>query len=297
VTEHHSDDLVGTISWRELAVEAAARLVACGVEAADLEARWMAEEASGIESRDWFLENAELARRRGVASFEEMLDRRLGGEPIQYVLGHWAFRRLDLTIDRRVLIPRPETELIVDLALRKIAARAIERPVVVDLGTGSGAIGLSIAAEHAKAEVIATDVSSGAIAVARANIAGLGRAGARVRIHEGSWFEAIPESHRGEIDVVVSNPPYIGEDEILPRSVIDWEPADALVAGPRGIECVEHLLVEARRWLAPGGAIILEMASDQTPAAAELASLAGYVDVVIEADLTRRPRFVSVSLP
>ena len=254
MTEHHSDDLVGTISWRELAVEAAARLVACGVEAADLEARWMAEEASGIESRDWFLENAELARRRGVASFEEMLDRRLGGEPIQYVLGHWAFRRLDLTIDRRVLIPRPETELIVDLALRKIAARAIERPVVVDLGTGSGAIGLSIAAEHAKAEVIATDVSSGAIAVARANIAGLGRAGARVRIHEGSWFEAIPESHRGEIDVVVSNPPYIGEDEILPRSVIDWEPADALVAGPRGIECVEHLLVEARRWLAPGGA-------------------------------------------
>lgn len=291
----HEDHLEGTISWRELAAGAVARLSAAGVEAADLEARWLAEEASGIEPGDWFLENSELARRRGVASFDAMLDRRLRGEPIQYVLGHWAFRRLDLAIDRRVLIPRPETEVIVDLALREIATRSLERPMVADLGTGSGAIGLSIAAEHPLAEVIATDVSPDAIAVARANIAGLGRAGARVRLHEGSWFDALPEATRGGFDVVLSNPPYIARDEVLPASVVDWEPTGALVAGSRGIECVEHLLVEARRWLAPGGLMILEMASDQTPSAAELASLAGYSRVAIEPDLTGRPRFVLVS--
>ena len=289
--------LVGTISWADLASDAASRLARGGIEAADLEARWLAEEASGIEPANWFFENTELARKRGVASFDALLSRRLAGEPVQYVLGHWAFRHLDLAIDRRVLIPRPETELIVDLVLRTISARSVARPLVVDLGTGSGAIGLSVVAEHPNADVIATDVSSDAIAVARANIAGVGRPGARVRLHEGSWFDALPDENRGEIDVIVSNPPYIGSSERLPSSVAKWEPAGALVAGPRGIEAVEHLLVESREWLAPGGSLILEMASDQTPPAAELAHLAGYGEVTIENDLTSRPRFVMVSNP
>lgn len=294
MTEQHQD-LAGTISWRELAASAEARLAEVGVEAPEREARWLAEEASGIES--WHAERSELARVRSVAAFDRMLGRRLGGEPIQYVLGHWAFRGLDLAIDQRVLIPRPETEVIVDLVLSEVSTRALERPLVVDLGTGSGAIGLSVAAEHPRAEVVATDVSPDALAVARSNLAGLGMAGSRVTMHEGSWFAALPESIMGSIDVVVSNPPYIGADENLPPSVVDWEPHNALVAGPRGIEFVEHLLVEARSWLAPLGVLIIEMASDQTHSARELASLAGYSQVRVEPDLTNRPRFVVASGP
>src|SRR5438105_5970876 len=143
-----------------------------------------------------------------------MVARRAAGEPLQYVLGRWAFRTLDLMVDRRVLIPRPETEQVVEVALAE--ARRLHARIAADLGTGSGAIALSLAAELPGVDVWATDVSADALAVARANLAGIGTfAAARVRIQEGDWFGALPPELRGRLDIVVSNPPYIGDDESL----------------------------------------------------------------------------------
>jgi release factor glutamine methyltransferase len=223
-----------------------------------------------------------------VVAVDRMVERRRAGEPIQYVLGHWAFRGLDLFIDRRVLIPRPETEVVAELALVEVDRRhrAGADPVqVADLGTGSGAIGLAVAVERECTEVWLTDASTDALAVTRANLAGIGRPATRVTVAEGRWFAALPEAARGTFDVIVSNPPYIASDEVLPDAVTAWEPAEALVAGPLGTEDLEHLVDEAPGWLRPGGALVLELAPHQAPGTADQARAAGYVDVEVHPDL------------
>jgi release factor glutamine methyltransferase len=260
------------LTWASLQREVAQELP-------EQEARWIVEEASGYGL-------AEVASRpvpqRGMVAVERMVARRQAGEPIQYVLGRWAFRTLDLMVDRRVLIPRPETEVVAGHALDELDRNGGR--LVVDLGTGSGAIGLSVAAEREHAEVWVSDASPDALAVARANLAGLGRPATRVTVVEGHWFDALPADARGTIDVVVSNPPYIAESEGLPASVVDWEPADALVAGPRGTEDLEHLIDTAPEWLAPGGALVVELAPWQAEAMADRAART-FTEVRVEPDL------------
>jgi release factor glutamine methyltransferase len=248
-------------------------------ELGDQEARWIVEEAAGYPLVEV---STTVVPQRGMVAVDRMLGRRRAGEPIQYVLGSWAFRTLDLMVDRRVLIPRPETEVVAGHALAELD-RSGGR-LVVDLGTGSGAIGLSVAAEREHAEVWLTDASPDALAVARANVAGLGRPAVRVTVAEGRWFDALPADARGTVDVVVSNPPYIAEHEELPASVADWEPAAALVAGPDGTEDLVHLVDTAPEWLAPGGALVLELAPWQAAPIAERAS-ATFADVRVEQDL------------
>ena len=168
------------------------------------------------------------------------------GEPLQYVLGHWSFRTLDLLVDRRVLIPRPETEHLVEVALS--IARATTGPLTIaDLGTGSGAIAMALAAElfPRPLTVWATDASDDALAVARANLAGMGRAAVAVRMEAGSWYDALPPDLAGRLDLVVSNPPYIGTDEDLDERVRDWEPASALLAGPDGLDALREVIAGA----------------------------------------------------
>ncbi|MGH9164990.1 MAG: methyltransferase, partial [Acidimicrobiales bacterium] len=170
-----------TRTWRVLRAEADACLGSA------VDARRIVERASGHEGADHHAHLDEIASSRSATHVEQMVARRAAGEPLQYVLGAWGFRTLDLFVDRRVLIPRPETETVVDMALAelallaRLAGPAPARPVVVDLGTGSGAIALSVAVEVPSAEVWATDRSAGALAVARANLAGIGRAATRVR--------------------------------------------------------------------------------------------------------------------
>jgi release factor glutamine methyltransferase len=221
-----------------------------------------------------------------------VLERRLAGEPLQYALGRWSFRRLDLFVDRRVLIPRPETEVVVDHALAELdrLGDGPARRVAVDLGTGSGAIALSLAVERPALEVWATDVSEPALDVARANLAGTGRAGTRVRLAVGSWFEALPAELAGRVDLVVANPPYVATGEVLPDEVGAWEPRGALVAGPTGREALETLIEGAARWLAPGRSLVLELAPHQADPVAHRAVVAGLVEVRVEPDLTGRPR-------
>jgi len=280
----------GTVSWREVLVETEARLATAGLPAR--EARWIVEEASGATSAS---ELNELATVRGMARNDAMVERRLKGEPVQYVLGHWAFRTLDLMVDRRVLVPRSETEVVAGLAMlevdRRGPGRSEEDPVLVaDLGTGSGAIGLSIASERPIAQVWCVDASADAVSVARANCAGLGRPGRRVVVAEGFWFEGLPEGLAGRLDVVVSNPPYVGSDEELPSEVVDWEPNMALFSHGDGTADLRMLVDSASAWLAPGGALVLEMAPHQAALMAEYARVAGYDDVVVHSDLAGRHR-------
>jgi release factor glutamine methyltransferase len=220
--------------------------------------------------------------------FHVMVERRRAGEPLQYVLGSWGFRTVDLLVDRRVLIPRPETEWVVEQALRRLPE---DRPVTaVDLGTGSGAIALSIAAERPNATVVATDASPEALAVARANLAGIGRAATRVSLHEGSWFDAVPRDLRGAVDLVISNPPYVAPHDELPPEVADWEPMVALVPGPTGLEAVTEILGASAGWLRPGGWVVCEIGETQGAAVLELA--AGYAEAEVLPDLTGRDRMV-----
>ncbi len=238
----------------------------------------------------------------GVAALDAMVERRLSGEPLQYVVGRWGFRQLDLMIDGRVLIPRPETEVVagraVDELSRLIADGVAGSPATaVDLGTGSGAIGLSLAFEVRRAEVWLTDVSADAATVARANLAGLGRAAVGVQVVEGSWFDALPTDRRGRLDLVVSNPPYVRDDEVLPADVTDWEPRQALVPGPTGFEAYEVLVPGAAEWLAPHGALVLECAPDQVPGLIERGAAARFAEVESFEDLAGRPRGIIARHP
>ena len=285
----------GTISWRELLAETTDHLSQAGVEQPALEARWIIETVTGLDGAELVLGLDEPATVRGVARLDALIARRRDGEPIQYVLGSWGFRRLDLLCDPRALIPRPETEQVVEVALAELDSVLAGRPaphraVAVDLGTGTGAIALSVAVERPGTEVWAVERSSEALAVARANLAGLGMAGTRVRLVEGSWFEPLPPDLCGTVDLVVTNPPYVAGHEVLPASVADWEPVDALVPGPSGLEAYGHLVVEASRWLAPGGVFVAEIGFTQGAAVAALAADAGLTDIRVvrdHADLDR----------
>jgi release factor glutamine methyltransferase len=298
-TSQGPDD--GTVPWRELVDEAERRLAEAGVEQPAVEARRLVEEASGLEGAEYVLGLGDPATVRGVARFDAMLERRLAGEPLQYVLGRWGFRTLDLFLDRRVLIPRPETEQVAGWALDELdrlrggaGPRAL---VAVDLGTGSGAIALSIVAERERVEVWATDVSSAALDVAGANLAGLGRPATRVRLAEGSWFDALPGDLRGRLDLVVSNPPYVAASDVLPPQVADWEPRGALVPGPSGLEALLQLVGDAPAWLAPTGVLVLELAPDQADAVRDAALAAGFAEARVEHDLAGRARAVVARRP
>ncbi len=283
------DPLDGTVAWRELLTETTERLAAAGIEGAGPEARWIIEAATGRTGADLVLGLDDLATVRGVAHLDAMVARRLAGEPIQHVVGSWGFRTLDLLCDGRALIPRPETEQVVGVALEVLDRVLLGRPtghraLVVDLGTGTGAIALSVAVERPGTDVWATDASTEALAVARANLAALGMAGTHVRLAQGSWWAALPAELAGTIDLVVSNPPYIGVDEELDASVRDWEPAEALFAGTDGLDAYRAILADAARWLAPGGAVVLELGATQAAAVGELARAGGLDAIEVHPD-------------
>jgi release factor glutamine methyltransferase len=275
-----------------------------GVPSPSVEARWLLEEVSGYDASELFAEGPERAPERAVHRMASLVERRCGGEPLQYVLGHWSFRQLDLLVDSRVLIPRPETEVVAEIAIEeavRLGARRGKRTswarsdtdyVVVDLGTGSGALALSVASELPRAEVWATDVSDQALAVARANLAGAGKTAVRVRVAEGSWFGALPAFLRGKVRVVVSNPPYIANREMtsLPPEVAEHEPLEALVSGPTGFEAIERILTDAPEWLEPSGVVVCEIAPSQAVDAVALALECEFDEAFTRPDLAGRDR-------
>ena len=265
----------------------------------------MVERVSGYDGVELVVNEHEDATGPASARLDAMIERRVAGEPLQYVLGQWQFLGLELFVDRRVLVPRPETEVVAQLALDEAARIGLRRgggdpwradatsEVVVDLGTGSGALALALAADLPDAEVWAVDVDDDALAVARANVAGAGGAVApRMRLAAGSWYDALPDELRGRVRVIVSNPPYIAEHEVpsLPAEVREWEPYRALVSGPSGLEAIEVVVGEAGAWLTDGGVLVCELAPHQADDAVALALGAGFVHAEVRTDLTARPR-------
>jgi release factor glutamine methyltransferase len=230
----------------------------------------------------------EAARRRALAAAA----RRARGAPMQYAAGQAAFRHLTLAVDERVLIPRPETEHLVEIVIDLTRASAA-RGTIVDVGTGSGAIALALASEGSFARVIGTDVSLDAIAVARVNALRCANVlRADVEFRHGSLLGPVPE--RG-LCAVVSNPPYIAFDEAasLPAGVRDWEPSVALFSGAEGMATTAELVRAAAPALAPGSLLALEVDARRASLVAErVASHGGYEDVRVLLDLTGRERFV-----
>lgn len=279
-----------SVVWGDVAADAARRLGEAGVADAEAQTRRMVEQASGYEGGEYYVGLTKAPAQRQLAYLDSMLARRLVGEPLQYVLGRWGFRSLDLMVSPAVLIPRPETEILAGLAIAELAHRDPPGGVAVDLGTGSGAVGLAVAAECDTAQVVLTDVSAEALGVAQANLAGLGRAAVRVSAYQGSWYEALPKSLVGMVDVVVSNPPYVRDDEALPPNVADWEPPLALRGGPDGLDGARQILADAGRWLSPGGSVMMELSPDQMDEAAAVAVAGGLAVEAVHADLAGRSR-------
>lgn len=263
--------------------EFVAELVAAGVERR--EARWLVEEfVPGGDAE------AAIALRRAAA-------RRLDGEPLQYIIGHWPFRELDLDVDERVLIPRPESEELVDIALKELAVTGVDAPTIVDLGTGSGAIGLSLLSELAQrgiaATLIAIDESLDALDVARRNA---------VKHHlyaasfvQSSWFSSLDDSLRGRIDLIVANPPYVGATEFTTLDpVLRHEPYGAIVAGDAsgvpGFSDLETIIDEAPQWLSANGVLVCEHSSIHREAALGLARSVGFREVEDHSDMAGLPR-------
>ena len=264
---------------------ATARLAEAGVESARLEAELLLAKACDDCARA--LLYAELDRELNdeqLAAFEANLARREQREPLAYVLGEWGFRRLTLRTDRRALIPRPETEIVVERALDHI--RGIEEPRVLDVGTGTGAIALAIADEAPTARITAVDLSPDALALARENLELTGVNG-RVRLVEHDLTSGLGD---GEFDLVVSNPPYVEPEElpILQPEVRDWEPHVALV-GSGATESVARAATEALR---PGGWLVLETAAGAGERIRSLLDDLGYERVTITPDLAGKDRVV-----
>ena len=261
-----------------------------GVETGRLDAEWLLAAALGVDRLQLYLKYDRPLSSEEREAFKPLLRRRAGREPLQYIIGRTGFRELELKTDPRVLIPRPETELLVQEVLDWASAGAES---VWDMGTGAGAVALSLAAEGTWTRVVATDVSPEALSVAADN-AERYDLGGHVEFREGSLFEPVEEGER--FDVIVSNPPYIAEGEKgeLQPEVRDWEPPEALFAGADGLDVIRQLVAGAPKHLLSGGLLALECGLGQAEGiAADVQATGAFGAVRIRADLTGRPRFVT----
>jgi release factor glutamine methyltransferase len=266
-------------SAREALISATDALRAAGVEAPRLDAELLLAEATG-----WERARLAAAPEAGVPAgagrrFGEMVRRRLRREPVAYILGRKGFRHIELAVDRRVLVPRPETELLVELALELAPRR------VLDMGTGSGAIALAIADELSECEIVATDTAPAALEVARDNAERLGFAD-RVE-----FVEAMLPPDIAGLGVIVANLPYVAESEWagLEPEVTKWEPREALLAGADGLDTIRAAIPVAAT-AAP--VLALEVGAGQAPAVSELLFEAGFAAVETRSDLAGIPRVV-----
>jgi len=275
------------VSVAELIDAATSRLRAAGVVKPRREANRLWAWLNRVTPGEAYLNRDQATTSSRAEDFHVAVERRLAGEPLAYVLGHTGFRRLEIRCDRRALIPRPESEGLIDHALRRVSkGRAL------DLGTGTGCLALALADEGEFTEVVATDISADALELARENG---GLTGLPVRLVHSDFGSELPSEL---FDLVVSNPPYVSEAEYqaLDCSVREWEPALALLSGPDGLEASRRVLAEAARLLVPGGWLVMELDSTRGERVGSLAREAGYGDVGVWNDLFGRPRYLTAQL-
>jgi release factor glutamine methyltransferase len=253
-----------------------------GVGSPRLDTEFILAHALGLARLDLYLEHDRPLTEAELDRCRTLVERRGRREPLAYVLGEWGFRRLTLRCDRRALVPRPETEVLVERALALLDG--VEHPEVLDVGTGTGAVALSLVLERPGVRVTALDISPGALALARENAEATRL---EVTLLDGDFRAGLPN---GPYDLVVSNPPYVRPDEIetLEPEVREWEPREALVSDDGPAEVARA----AAGALKPGGALALEVGDGQAPAVAAALEELGYRDVTITVDLNGRERIV-----
>ena len=229
-----------------------------------------------------------------LGKLRELVKRRADGEPLQYIIGHVDFMGHEIAVDRRVLIPRPETELLVEVVLNRLKSTVNGLPStvsLVDVGTGSGCIAIALAKKLSDATVYAIDSSPDALAVATANVA-RHQVENNVRLMEGDLLSTLPDSLQAT--AIVSNPPYIATGDMpgLPREVRDFEPVRALAAGEDGLEVIRRLVREARRFLSPAGFVALELGAGQREAVAAIFADNNFDVAQVEKDLQGHERVI-----
>lgn len=265
-------------------LEWAARVLGEVSDGPTIEAEVLVCHVGGISRTEAAIGRGELTVEQ-AARLEALVARRLRREPLQYITGTAGFYGLELEVGPGCLVPRPETETLVERTLQLVEGGAR----ILDLGTGSGAIACALAAHRPDARIVATEISTEAARYAQKNFE---LCGAEVELLIGDLFGPLDTSDRGTFDVVVSNPPYLGEDELraAPPEVASWEPEVALLAGPDGSEVASRIIIEATEWLRPGGSLLLETHPGQV--ATLQAAMGDYLDVSIHEDLAGRKRVI-----
>jgi len=278
-------------------VAEALRAAASTLEAAHslsprLDAELLLADALGVRREDLFAAPEHPLERDEAARFETLVRRRQKQEPVAYILGRRAFRTIELEVNDNTLIPRPETETLVEVCLEKLAECAAPEPFVLDIGTGSGAIALAIAEEHPTARVVATDVHPAPLDVARRNARRLGLED-RVTLLVSDVFDDLPPGLR--FDLIVSNPPYVTSEALrrLRVEVRGYEPHVALRADEGGMEFYRRIVPQAPGWLVPGGVLAVEIAEHKTvEVISEFAAADRYEQIDVRSDLGGLPRVV-----
>ncbi|HEV2055438.1 MAG TPA: peptide chain release factor N(5)-glutamine methyltransferase [Methylomirabilota bacterium] len=279
-----------TITAASLLAEGTRRLALAGLDCARQDALRLMAQALGTDRLTVYVEPRRSVDARAAASFRALLDRRAAHEPVQHILGFEEFRGLRIAVTPDVLIPRPETEGLVERALELLA----ERPgaLVADIGTGSGAIACALAAARPDLEVLAVDQSLGALTVASDNVRALGLA-SRVRLLAGDLFGPLA-SLAGSLDMVVANPPYCPSGVIptLPTEVERFEPRLALDGGPDGMRVLRRIITEAPRFLRPGAWLLMEIGEEQAGSLASLMAAEGFSRIGARRDLREIERYI-----
>jgi len=269
-----------------------------GINQPRLSAEWLLSAATGLTRVELYTQHDRPLTPEERVRFREGIERRMAGEPLQYVTGEMPFRHLVLKVRPGVFIPRPETEILVDVALaaleRRPAGGGHARPVVVDLCTGSGAVAVSIAYEVSGAVVHASDLNPLAVETTRRNAEAAGVAG-RVHVFEGDLFGPLPADIVGRVSLVLANPPYVPSADLpsLPAEVLGFEPHLALDGGTDGLKVARRILAEAPRWLAPGGTLGMELDETRVADLVREMEAAGWRDTCVTRDLAGRERVAS----
>lgn len=286
-----------TIASTRAAIEAATtRLRDAGVDTARVDAEWLMAGLLGVGRAALAANLDEELTPALAARYDAAVTRRERREPLQHILGWEEFCGLRFTVTPDVLVPRPETEMLVEWTLSLLPRAGARRRLAIDVGTGSGCIACALAVARTDVDVVAIDASPAAVEIARRNVAGLGLSG-RVTVREGDLLSGLGACRA---DLVVANLPYLPAPVLagLAPEVVDHEPRVALDGGPDGLSVIRSLVAQAPRWLAPGGALVLETAGgDQIPETAGLMRAAGLSNISTRCDLVGIERFIAAFLP
>lgn len=267
-----------------------------GVESARLNAERLLADVLGLARIELYFQHDRPVMGKDLDRYRELVRRRAGGEPLQTILGQTEFYSHLFKMEEGVFIPRPETERLVETAAGLLGGgdQGLLAPVAVEIGCGTGVIGISLALELPRLQVHATEINPRAVELTRHNAHVLG-VGARVEVHPGSRFDPLPESLRGEVDLLVSNPPYIRRADIedLPREVKGHDPHTALDGGADGLDFYHAIAAGMKRWLRPGGLVAVEIGDDQGQDVSGILAAAGAEDVQVVRDYSQRDRVVT----